>query len=211
MFNTDTTIVAGPESEPLDGLIETILSQQSPIVPTQRMADALRQAFPNWNQALLAGPDVIQVVLAGARGNLTKAKAGYIHRVLGRLLAERGDLSLNFLRTYSAADARQWLLTLPGVGPKTASCVLLFNLQLPAMPVDTHVLRIALRLRLVAENTKPSDVETWFEQQLPQQWESHYEFHLNAIVHGQTTCKAQHPKCADCVLNDCCPSSNLSG
>lgn len=209
VFNTDTTLVAGPESEPLDGLIETILSQQSPIAATQRMADSLRQAYPDWQQALVAGQDAIQHVLKAARGNLTNAKAGYIHRVLLRLQEEQGGLSLRFLRAYPPTEARTLLLSLPGVGPKTASCVLLFNLQLPAMPVDTHIFRIAQRLRLVSAKSKPTDAETWFERYLPPIWEAHYEFHLNAIVHGQTTCRALNPRCEQCALRDLCPSAEM--
>lgn len=209
VFNTDAAMVAGPESEPLDGLLETILSQQSPVAATQRMADALRRAFPDWSQALAAGAAGIQTVLQAARGNLANAKAGYIHRVLSRLQAERGSLSLQFLRTWAPAEARKFLLSLPGVGPKTASCVLLFNLQLPAQPVDTHLLRIAQRLGFVGETAKPGDAETWFEHRLPPTWEAHYEFHLNGIVHGQQTCKAQRPRCGECVLQEECPSAGL--
>jgi len=128
--------------------------------------------------------------------------------VLSHLKKERGELSLNFLRSYKLQDARNLLLSFKGVGAKTASCVLLFNLQLPAMPVDTHVLRIAQRLKLVNDKLKPDKVETWFEDNLPQNWEAHYEFHLNTIAHGQITCKALNPKCDRCILNDLCPSAD---
>ncbi len=210
VFNTETTIVAGIESEPLDGLIETILSQQSPIATTQRMADALRKTYPDWNDALTAGSEGIQKTLQAARGNLTKNKAGYIYGVLSHLQEERGELSLSFLRFYQLEDARNLLLSFKGVGSKTASCVLLFNLQLPAMPVDTHVLRISKRLKLGDEELKPMQLETWFEENLPQQWEAHYELHLNIIEHGQATCKALNPQCERCMLNDLCPSAEIN-
>jgi endonuclease III len=206
IFNTETRVVAGFESEPLDGLIETILSQQSPIASTQRMADALHNAYQDWNEALESGVEKIEQVLKDARGNLAKSKAGYIYGVLLTLKQEHGKLSLSFLRSYKLEDARNYLLSFKGVGTKTASCVLLFNLQLPAMPVDTHVLRITQRLKLVSNKLKPAKVETWFEENLPKDWESHYEFHLNAIAHGQATCKALNPKCDRCILGDLCPS-----
>ncbi len=210
IFNTETTTIAGLESEPLDGLIATILSHQSPNAVTQRMGEALHTAYADWNEALDAGVDGIQQVLQNARGNLTRNKAGYIHGVLSRIQEEYGELSLNFLRFAKVEDVRSLLLSFKGVGAKTASCVLLFNLQLPAMPVDTHVLRIAQRLRLVNEKLKPPKVETWFEENLPKNWEAHYEFHLNAIAHGQLTCKALNPKCGNCVLKDLCPSAEIS-
>ena len=210
VFNIGTTNVAGIESEPLDGLIVTILSQQSQIATTQRMADALFKAYPDWNDALTAGSDGIQQTLQAAQGNLTKTKADYIYGVLSYLKEERGELSLSFLRSYQLADSRNLLLSFKGVGAKTASCVLLFNLQLPAMPVDTHVLRISKRLELVDEKSNPMQVQTWFEENLPQKWEAHYEFHLNTIEHGRSTCKALNPKCERCVLNGFCPSAEIN-
>lgn len=210
VFNDEIGIVAGPESEPLFGLIETILSQQSLIATTQRMSVALRTAFPEWQQALAAGSEGIQRVLAQARGNLTQVKATYIHSVLHRLDAEQGELSLQFLRTWSDTAARDYLLSFSGVGPKTASCVLLFNLQRPVQPVDTHIHRIAQRLKFVHEDAKPVDTAAWFDAHLPTHWETHYEFHLNAIDHGRLTCRAQNPQCATCVLNDLCPSARLA-
>jgi endonuclease III len=210
VFNIGTKNVAGIESEPLDGLIVTILSQQSQIAITQRTADALLKAYPDWNDALIAGSDDIQQTLQAAKGNLTKTKADYIYGVLSYLKEERGELSLSFLRSYQLADARKLLLSFKGVGAKTASCVLLFNLQLPAMPVDTHVLRISKRLELVDKKANSMQVQTWFEENLPQKWEAHYEFHLNTIEHGRSTCKALNPQCERCILNAFCPSAEIN-
>ena len=207
VFNTDTRTVAGEQSEPLDGLIETVLSQQSPIASTQRMANALFTKYPTWDKALKAGFEDIEATLKEARGNLTKSKAGYIFGILTKLKNERKELSLNFLRSYRPADAKKYLLALNGVGPKTASCVMLFNLQLPSQPVDTHIFRISQRLHFVTDKFKPAEVEIWFEENLPKTWQTHYEFHLNMIEHGMNTCKAQNPKCDCCVLNKLCPSA----
>lgn len=209
VFNTEIRTVAGELSEPLDGLIETILSQQSPIASTQRMANALFITYPKWDDAFTAGVDHITETLQSARGNLTKSKANYIFGILNKLKTERNELSLNFLRNYEPSEAKKYLLALNGVGPKTASCVLLFNLQLPSQPVDTHIFRISNRLGLIDEKLKPAEVETFFEQNLTKNWETHYEFHLNMIEHGMKTCKAQNPKCVICILQVLCPSANL--
>ena len=209
VFNTDIRTVAGELSEPLDGLIETILSQQSPIASTQRMANALFINYPKWEDALNAGLEKITETLQSARGNLTKSKANYIFGILTKLKTEKNELSLNFLRSYEPSEAKKYLLALNGVGPKTASCVLLFNLQLPSQPVDTHIFRISNRLGLIDEKLKPAEVETFFEKKLPKNWETHYEFHLNMIEHGMKTCKAQNPKCESCVLKSLCPSANI--
>ncbi|THF67726.1 hypothetical protein E7T06_19705 [Deinococcus sp. Arct2-2] len=92
VFNDDLGVVAGPESKPLYGLVETILSQQSPVAATQRMSLAFRAADPEWHLAVDAGQAGIQQTLEGARGNLARSKASYIHRALIRLLEEHGHV-----------------------------------------------------------------------------------------------------------------------
>jgi endonuclease III len=210
VFNDELGVVAGPDSEPLHGLIGTILSQQSRVAVTVRMARAFRVAYPEWQLAIDAGQAGIQQTLEGARGTLARSKASYIHQTLTRLLEERDTCSLSFLRSWKLEDARQYLLSFPGVGPKTANWVLLFNLQHPAQPVDTHLHRLAQRLTYVSAASKAVDAGIWLERHLPATWQAHYEFHLNALVHGQTTCRAVNPKCAVCVLADLCPSSLIN-
>ena len=198
-----------PESttDPLDGLIETILSQQNVDVVTHRMFMALKRAFPNWKHALEAGPHIIQAVLEESRGGLSRIKADYIHRVLVGLMESRGELSLEFLRDLPDQKIRALLEELPGVGKKTASCVLMFDLGRAAMPVDTHIHRIARRLHFVPDKTDAVQTEAWFDAALPKNWKYRWEFHVNTIDHGRQTCRSQRPRCHDCVLADLCPSA----
>ncbi len=193
--------------DPLDELIHTILSQQNVGVVTQRLFDAIKQNFPTWRLALEAGSEQIQRVLEGAGGGLAAVKSRSIHRCLTQILELRGELSLEFLRGVSLTAARAFLEDLPGVGPKTSGCVLMFSLRLPAMPVDTHIHRIAKRLEFVAVTASAPQTQTWFEAQLPQTWAARYEFHVNAFQHGRETCKSQRPLCASCVLQTLCPSA----
>jgi endonuclease III len=193
--------------DPIEGLIETILSQQNIGVVTRRMYNALKTAFPKWEIALEAGPDIITHVLEASGGGLARIKAGYIHRVLTQILELRGDLSLEFLRELPDRDVRDFLEALPGVGPKTASCVLMFDLERPAMPVDTHIHRIAKRLGFVPADSSAPQAETWFATHLPKTWASRYEFHVNAFEHGRATCRSQRPNCRECVLEDLCSSA----
>jgi endonuclease III len=192
--------------DPLEELIHTILSQQNIGIVTQRLYDALKRAFPTWTQALEAGSDAIQRVLEATGGGLAAVKARSIHRCLRQILEARGELSLEFLRRESLGDARDFLEALPGVGPKTSGCVLMFELRLPAMPVDTHIHRLAKRLEFVGGNISASQTQTWFETHLPDTWKARYEFHVNAFTHGRETCKAQRPRCRECVLLELCPS-----
>jgi endonuclease III len=193
--------------DPLDGLIGTILSHQNADATTARMFDGLKAAFPTWRQALEAGPDEIQRVLEASRGGLSRVKAGYIHRVLIALMESYGALSLEFLREMPDVDIRTFLQALPGVGMKTSSCVLMFDLGRAAMPVDTHIHRLARRMGFVEDKTDAVKTELWFDARLPKDWKKRWEFHVNAIDHGKRTCHAQRPACEACVLCDLCPSA----
>lgn len=197
------------EREPLNGLIETILSQQNTAPITRRQFAALRAAFRTWESALASGPDAIADTLRAAGGGLARVKADYIWNLL-YALSERGEtLGLADLHADSDAQARARLEELPGVGPKTASCVLLFSMLRPAMPVDTHIHRITRRLGLVPETWSAPRTEAWYDGELPRTWEDRYAFHVSMIRHGRETCRAPKPRCGECVLNGLCPSAAL--
>ena len=196
-------------AEPLDGLISTILSQQNTAPITRRQFEGLKTAYPRWEVALLDGPDGIETVLKAAGGGLSRIKSAYIWSVLRQLADTRGALSLKDTRTMDDAQVRTLLQSLPGVGMKTASCVLLFDLARPAMPVDTHIWRIARRLELVPAAWSAVKVEKWFDEVLPRTWKERYTFHVAAIRHGRETCKAQRPRCETCILQDLCPSAGV--
>ncbi len=198
-------------AEPLNGLISTILSQQNTAPITRRQFAALKTAYPRWEAALADGPDGIEVVLKGAGGGLSRIKAGYIHAALTHLEATRGTLSLRDLRDLPDDQVRALLEGMPGVGMKTASCVLLFELARPAMPVDTHIWRIATRLGLTPEGWNAVKVERWFDRVLPREWAARYTFHVATIRHGRETCRARNPRCDSCVLLDLCPAAALLG
>lgn len=195
--------------EPLDGLIQTILSQQNVAVMTRRQYAGLKAVYPTWEDALQDGPDGIEAALRAAGGGLARSKADYIWNLLHRLHEQRGELSLRDLRGMTDQDVRALLESLPGVGPKTASCVLLFNLARPAMPVDTHIERIARRLELVPFKWNAVKIERWFGEVLPPSWAERYIFHVSMIRHGQQVCRSQRPLCASCLLQDVCPSAGV--
>ncbi len=195
--------------EPLNGLISTILSQQNVAATTRRQFEGLRHAFPRWEIALAAGPDAIEDALRAAGGGLARVKAQYIHGALAALDETRGQLSLKDTRRMTDTEIASLLEGLPGVGPKTAACVLLFDLARPAMPVDTHIDRITHRLELTPAKWGAVKIQRWYEAVLPPDWTSRYTFHVSNIRHGRETCKAIRPRCAECVLNDLCPSAGI--
>ncbi len=186
--------------DPLSELIVTILSQNTADVNTERAWRRLGERFGSWEDVLAAPVDEVAAAIQVA--GLSRIKAPRIQAIL-RGLEERGSLSLDFLAAMPAAEARQYLTSLYGVGHKTAACVLLFSLHKPALPVDTHVLRVSQRLGLVPQKASADKANALLEALVPE--ELYYPFHLLFIQHGRTLCKAQRPLCPSCPLTDRCP------
>jgi endonuclease III len=100
-----------------------------------------------------------------------------------------------------------FLTALPGVGPKTAACTLLFSFDRPVMPVDTHVHRIALRTRMVPPRTGPAPAQARLTRLLPAG--AMYGTHMRLVAHGRALCRARAPRCPGCPLLDLCPAGRL--
>lgn len=186
--------------DPLSELVVTILSQNTADVNTDRAYRSLRRRFATWEEVLAAPVDQLEDAIRVA--GLANTKAPRIHRILEDLREERGSLDLGFLDAMSTGEARDYLMALHGVGPKTAACVLLFSLHKPALPVDTHVHRVSLRVGLVPPRTTPAKTAERLEAMLPP--ETYYPFHLNVIRHGRTLCTAARPRCPECPLLPIC-------
>ncbi|MGB9593490.1 MAG: endonuclease III domain-containing protein [Anaerolineae bacterium] len=186
--------------DPLDALVLTILSQNT----NDRLRDVafrrLRAAFPSWEEVRDAPVEAIGQAIQVA--GLWKQKAARIKEALQRITAERGTLTLDFLRELPTEEARRYLLSFNGVGPKTAAIILLFTLGMPAFPVDTHVHRVTRRLGLIPDGTGREKAHELLEAILPP--ETYYAFHINVIRHGRAVCAARRPRCAECPLRDVC-------
>ncbi len=188
------------QRDPLSELLLTILSQNTSDLNSGRAYEQLVERFPTWEEALAAGPEAIASAIEV--GGLANVKAPRIHAILQKLAREEGELSLGLLASLSVDAARDYLLALPGVGPKTAACVLLFSLHKPAMPVDTHVHRVAQRVGLVDRRDSAEKAHQLLEALLPERL--YYPFHLNVIRHGREVCVARRPRCEQCALADIC-------
>ena len=186
---------------PLDELVLTILSQNTNDTNRDRAYADLRAKLPAWEDVADAPLPVIERAIRS--GGLAPTKAPRIRAVL-RALRDRGitldDRALRRIRHDRLFDL---LVGLPGVGPKTAACVLLFSLDRPYFPVDTHVHRVAIRLGLVAPRS--TAVQTQAQLQAALASGEMYEVHMNLIRHGRHICVALRPICSQCVLNDLCP------
>jgi endonuclease-3 len=186
--------------DPLSELIFTILSQNTSDVNRDRAWVRLKDRFPTWESVLAA--DAAELAEAIRPGGLANMKAPRIQEVLRAIQMERGEFTLDFLAEMEVDQAKKWLTSLNGVGPKTAAIVLLFSLGKPAFPVDTHVHRVSRRLGLIGPKTSREKAHEVLEELLPP--EIYFTFHLNLIAHGREVCKSQRPRCATCILQEHC-------
>jgi len=185
-------------NDPLDELIATVLSQHTSDINSDRAFAGLKAAFDAWEAVRDAPAALVQEAIRS--GGLAVVKAARIQAILRALTSPSGAVELPSPLT------REALMALPGVGKKTASCVLLFGAHLPAIPVDTHVHRVALRLGLVPPKTSPDAATEALEAELKPP--DFYAFHINLIRHGREVCKAQRPRCEICVLRKRCAYAN---
>ncbi|MEJ2738419.1 MAG: endonuclease III [Dehalococcoidia bacterium] len=194
-----------PDRDPVAVLVQTILSQNTSDRNSDRAFDSLLASFETWQD--IADADTRVIARSIRIGGLADVKANYIKDALNTIKDLQGNFDLDFLRRLSLNEAREWLMQLPGVGMKTASCVLLFSLGIPALPVDTHVYRVSQRLGLIDNKISVNQAHIYLESIVPQNLA--YEFHILLIEHGRKTCKARNPYCRRCALQAICPSSSL--
>ena len=187
--------------DPLDELILTILSQNTNDVNRDRAWRSLRARFSTWEEVLDAPTEVVEESIRV--GGLSEVKAARIQAALRRIRDECGRLSLDHLGGMTLDEARSYLLSFDGVGPKTAATVLLFSLGRPAFPVDTHVHRVSGRLGLIDAGTTAECAHEILAGLFPP--ERYMEVHINLIHLGRDLCAARRPRCRDCPLLDLCP------
>jgi endonuclease-3 len=197
--------VYGPVEPPkqwpvLDELIATVLSQTTSDTNSGPAYEELRRRFPDWDRVRQA--PAARIAAAIRQAGLANQKAPRIKTILQRIYEQRGELSLEFLHGMPASEAEEYLASFPGVGPKTAACVLLFACRKPVLPVDTHVHRLAQRIGLIGPRTDAAKSHQELARMVPAR--QVLEFHIQLIRHGRTVCTARKPPCRDCSLLDLC-------
>lgn len=185
---------------PVDELVCTILSQNTNDVNRDKAFTALINHFPDWESVRDADPQELMEVIRIA--GLANQKGPNIQSALQAVTQERGEISLEFLRDLPVEEARQWLTHLKGVGPKTAAIVLLFAMDIPAFPVDTHIYRVSGRIGLRPQALDVAKTHTYLENLAPP--ETYYALHLNLIKLGREVCQARKPLCFKCPVSQLC-------
>ncbi len=188
--------------DPLEELILTVLSQHTSDVNAERAFGTLRARLPTWEAVARARPSVVaDAIRSGGLGNV---KAPRIQAILREIVDREGRYDLDRLHASSDGAVRDYLTTLPGVGPKTAAVVMAFSLGRAALPVDTHVHRVTRRLGLVGPKASAEQAHRALDALVPA--DIQVAMHVGLIRLGREVCRAGRPRCEVCSLNDVCPT-----
>ena len=195
--------VLTPHRAPIDELVLTVLSQNTNDRNRDRAYGRLRERFADWAAVRDAPEDEVEEAIRP--GGISRVKARRIQAIL-RAIA---DDDLSWLERAPVEEARAYLTALPGVGRKTAACVLLFSYGRPDVPVDTHVFRVGGRLGLLRPGASFEEAHDDMTRLAGP--EDAYELHVGLIRHGRRTCLARAPRCPDCPLRRMCPYGRAPG
>jgi endonuclease-3 len=197
---------ARPHGRPIAELILTVLSQSTNDRNRDVAYFGLRERFGSWEEVRDAPVDEVEEAIRP--GGISRVKSARIKSILQAIgdSSPDGELSLSGLPEMTVPEAQEYLCALPGVGRKTAACVLLFALGMRDVPVDTHVSRVGMRLRLLRPGAPFEELHDTMLAITPQGQE--LELHLNLLRHGRRTCHARKPECRACALRRMCPSAD---
>ena len=191
---------------PVDELVTTMLSHSTTDANQFRAFDTLRERFPTWDAVRAAPTSEVEDAVRVA--GLANQKAPRIQAVLDTIVVEPRGADLEWLGDVSLDEAMAYLTALPGVGPKTAACVLCFSFDRPVLPADTHVHRIALRTHVVPPGASATRAQERLSRFIAP--EDVYQTHMHLIRHGRETCHARGPACGSCPLSSVCPERRTS-
>lgn len=191
--------VAG-QSDPLDMLVQIILSQATSDTNSERTFAALKKRFPDWDSVLRAREGTLADTIRS--GGLANQKAAVIREVLRQIKLEHGTFDLFFLHDAPTEEAMQYLSQFRGIGPKTVACTLLFACHKNVFPLDTHIFRVLRRVGLIPEKCTDRRAHEIMSRLVPDG--KFYSFHVNLIRHGRKLCRPREPLCEQCPVVEYC-------
>ena len=196
------------KDDPVDELVFIMLSSKTGERAYVAAYGALKEAFPTWDAAMESSPGSIASVIRMA--GLADKKERWIRGLLGEIKArdEEGAISLSSLRRMGEGEAETFLTSLPGVGLKSARCVLMYSLGRQVFPVDTHCQRALVRLGVVEKRRLTEAVQNEIQSLIPP--DSRYRMHVNLVAHGRLICTAAKPKCIRCPISGVCPKCGVA-
>ncbi len=202
LLKTYGEIPLKPRREPMHELISTMLSHRTTQANEAQAYERMWQHFGSWEAIRDAPVDKLAEAITPA--TFPEAKAPNIKKALSKIIEERGEPNIDFLRDLPVEEGFSWLTALPGVGIKTASLVLLFCFARPIIPVDTHVHRVSGRLGLIPAKMSAEAAHDALLELLPPDPHVLFNFHIAMLKHGQRICTFNAPKCPKCPLKELC-------
>lgn len=199
---TYKVLTLGSRRTPMHELISTMLSHRTNHQDEQTAYYTMLERFGDWEGVLNAPEAELADAVSTTRYPLQKAPQ--IQQTLRMIKEERGEINIDFLADLPIDEAMAWLTRLPGVGPKTATLLLLFNFKKPLLPVDTHVFRVSQRVGLIGSKVTANKAHDILLEMLPKDATELFNFHKHLFWHGQKVCTWSYPKCEVCVLNGIC-------
>ena len=190
----------GRACDPLDMLVQIILSQATSDTNSDRTFAALKRRFPNWDAVLRARTATIADTIR--EGGLANQKAAVIRDLLRQIKERHGALDLSFLHDWPTREAAQYLSQFRGIGPKTVACTLLFACRKDIFPLDTHIFRILRRMGLIPQKCTDRRAHEIMNDLVPAG--KFYSFHVNLIRHGRRLCRPRDPLCQRCPVVEYC-------
>jgi len=193
--------------DPVSELISSLLSHRTRNADSGRAFKALRARYADWRALMNAPTEEVEATIQGV--TWPEQKAPRLQAVLHAIEARHGSLSLDFLESMPVEEARAWLESIPGIGPKTSAAVLSFSvLRKAALPVDSHHHRVAQRTGLIPQSTAVGPSHTALAALLPADWDAQqvYDHHEVMMLHGQRCCFFKNPACERCAVLDLCPT-----
>ncbi|MBA7505945.1 Endonuclease III [subsurface metagenome] len=185
---------------PLNELLFIVLSLRTDERIYNKVYKAFKQKYPKWSQVYV--DTVANIARSIYCGGLAMQKAERIKGVLSKIMQDFGGLSLKYIKSYDDEEMERYLVSLPGVGLKTARCIMMYSFEREVLPVDTHTYRISQRLGLVNISIPEHKVHKLMDRIIPR--DLRYSYHVNCVAHGRAICKSISPNCDLCIINDFC-------